>query len=208
MTKIDTIIAPRALTSTEVASVIVPELVAHALAHRAFTHGRLWLEDEHEDATRHAAEHLLDLNRKAALESVLDWAGDMQSGGEPRFYQKHGLEKAVGELCFAAATIACACNSETELNLFTRNLEDRDPDTLAHVIGVAGGDKLDAPASMTPEAPGPEPVFLILTWDISESRIEGPYTSCGDAWSKIEDLPDQFLENNMVLGPIRQARGI
>lgn len=137
MPNLDTMIAPRALTSREVAEVAATELIIYALAHRAFTHARIWLEDETEDATRTAAELALASVAQRAEESVLDWLGDCSSDGEPRFFQKHGLGKAIRDLCSAAASIACKCEGEIGVNLFVRNLEDRDPDTIAHVIGVA-----------------------------------------------------------------------
>lgn len=140
MPNLDAMIAPRALLAREIAEVIATELIIYALGHRAFTHARIWFEDETEDATRTAAESALESIADRAKESVLDWLGDCSSDGEPRFYQKHGLEKAVRQLCSAAASIACSCASEGAVNVFVRALEDREPDTIAHVIGVAGGE--------------------------------------------------------------------
>lgn len=45
-------------------------------------------------------------------------------------------------------------------------------------------------------------MYFILTWDISETRFDGPYDSPEDAFSKLDDLPDEYLENTAVVGPL------
>lgn len=100
MTKIDAMIAPRALLAEELASVVAPHLIAYGLANRAFTHANIW--DAADDATIHAAEQVLADTVEAAERSMKEWLSDMQADGQPRFYQAAGLKKAISNLHLSA----------------------------------------------------------------------------------------------------------
>ena len=48
-------------------------------------------------------------------------------------------------------------------------------------------------------------LYLILTWDICDTRLEGPYDSKEHAWSRIDDTRENYLEQVTVVGPLPEA---
>lgn len=114
MPNLDTILAPRALTSEELASVIVPQLIAYGLTSRAFTHGYVWDEEKRDGATRCSAESVQTSIIEDANASIRDWLADMQTDGDPRFFNGAGLRKAIEQLCSAASRMFCAVGSDLE----------------------------------------------------------------------------------------------
>lgn len=137
MHKLDSILAPRALTSAEVASVISPQLIVSGLAHRAFTHAYVWDEERREGPTRFAAESVLTAVKEDANASLDQWLGDMTQDGEPRFFNKAGLTKSVEGLLGAAGRLFCMADDAKQLETLIANIEDREADTMDQLIDLA-----------------------------------------------------------------------
>lgn len=125
MNKIDAMIAPRALTSEELASVIAPQMVVYGLAHRALIHARCLQDGEADGATRQAAESMLESVVGDARASMADWLGDMQAEGDPRFFQKAGLERAISDLLGEAAQAFCRHPDEGDTQRLVADIECR-----------------------------------------------------------------------------------
>ena len=138
MPDIDAMLAPRALTSEEVASIIAHELIAYGLCHRAFTHAYIWDEQRCENDTRTAAESVLVDIGKSARESLDSWLLDMQVEGEPRFFNKSGLGKAVNSLLSAASSEFAKAESPAEVAALIDHIEHREPQLMGHLIEAAG----------------------------------------------------------------------
>lgn len=136
MSKIDAMVAPRALTSSEIASVIAPQLIAYGLAHRAFTHAGIWDADEY--ANVHAAESVLHSTIADAESSMKQWLTDMQTDGTPRFYQAAGLKRAIEALCVVSGQVATTLSSPDDVVAFVELLIRRDRGTLESMITAAG----------------------------------------------------------------------
>lgn len=137
MHKLDNILAPRALTSAEVASVISPQLIVSGLAHRAFTHAYVWDEQRREAPTRFAAESVLTAVEEDATASLNQWLGDMAADGDPRFFNKGGLKKSIDGLLNAAGRLFCMAEDAAQLETLIANLEGREPDTMDRLIDLA-----------------------------------------------------------------------
>ena len=138
-TKIDAMLAPRALTATELASVTTPHLIAYAVAHRAFIFAGVMSDGaNHEVATVHACEGALQGVVSDAMESVNQWLADMEGDGQPRFYRKASVKDAVEKLCSAAASMAVRQESAADLNTLLELLTDRDRGTTETLIALAG----------------------------------------------------------------------
>lgn len=138
MTKIDALIAPRALTARELAEVLVPHLTVYAVAHRAFIHGRTLQDDTPlESAVVHVSESVLAHIAAEGLDSVNRWLADMDGDGQPRFYRKASLKEAVDTLCHGAATMAIRTD-EASFPTLLDLLADRDRGTIESLIAIAG----------------------------------------------------------------------
>lgn len=130
MSTLDSMIAPRALTALELASVAAPHILTYAVAHRAFTFASLWDAD---GATTSTAEHALDDIADAGVASVGEWLADCETDGEPRFYRKASVKPALVEMCRVAARIACG-TGDGELAAFVTRLEERDPTLMEQLV--------------------------------------------------------------------------
>lgn len=138
-TKIDAMIAPTALTATELVSVATPHIIAYAVAHRAFIYAGVITDGaNHEVATVHACEGALAGIVDDAMRSVNEWLSDMESDGTPRFYRKASLKDAVERLCRQAASMAVRQESAGDLNTLLELLTDRDRGTTETLIALAG----------------------------------------------------------------------
>jgi hypothetical protein len=137
MPNLDSLIAPRALTSEELCSLIAPQLIAYGVANRAFTHAYLWDEERRDGATRVAIESVLVGIGRDAESSVNDWLSDMQVDGEPRFFNKAGLKKAIDALFVGAAQLFCKAEDADSLEQLIAKIEDRDPAVRALLIEMA-----------------------------------------------------------------------
>lgn len=144
-TKLDALIAPRALTALEIASVIAPDAVIYATAHRAFIHTTV-LSDGDDDlgqdgATRYTAETALTAISDRACESVSEWLADMDGDGEPRFYRKGSVAPAVREMLSNAAAEGMKCDTEAEFVKFLAALSDRTDRSLDCLVGQSSDPK-------------------------------------------------------------------
>jgi hypothetical protein len=138
-TKIDALIAPRALTAIDLTSVTIPHLIAYAVTHRAFIFAGVLQDDaNHEVATVHACEGALQGIVDDAMSSVNQWLADMESDGTPRFYRKASVKDAVERLCRQAAAFACRAETPAELNQLLTELTDREPGRIHSLIALAG----------------------------------------------------------------------
>lgn len=139
MSKIDAMIAPHALTSNEIVSVITPHIIAYAVAHRAYIMtGTLSDGSCHDAATTHACEEALACVVDSALASLDEWLRDMERDGSPRFYRKVALRDAVQKICRAAAAWACEYQLWAEVDAFLGLLTDRDAVMTEGLISRAG----------------------------------------------------------------------
>lgn len=139
MNKIDALIAPRALTATEIAQVTVNQMISYGVAHRAFIHAGV-LQDgaDVEVATIHASETALESIVEDAVRSLGEWLADMDADGTPRFYRKASLKDAVRSLFRSAAQHLFLTQSEDAgVNVVVSQLTDRDDATLQKVIDKA-----------------------------------------------------------------------
>lgn len=141
--KIAAMLAPRALTTRELAEVLIPHLITYGTVKRGITHSGLWgIED---DAVLHSAEAALTSIICDAEVSVKSWLSDCQQDGEPRFYQAAGLTKAIARLCGAAAEIAMTLewgsapgpHDPERLEDWNNRLADRDGSAISELIAVA-----------------------------------------------------------------------
>lgn len=138
--KIDALLAPRALTAMELASVATPHLIAYAVAHRAFIHTGTIVDGEARDtATVHACESALDGIVKDAVASVGEWLSDMEAEGEPRFYRKASIKDAVERLARALADMAVRQENAASLNTLLELISDRDRGMAQTLIAQAEG---------------------------------------------------------------------
>lgn len=135
MTKLDAMIAPRALTIREVAEVLSPHLISYGVSHRAFTFADLW--DSSDAGATSAAETAMVAIEQDAHRSLDQWLGDVQNDGEPRFFQKVGLRHAVKELLGAAGQYFAQQSAESGVKVLISQLEDRDEDVLLRLIDIA-----------------------------------------------------------------------
>lgn len=139
MSKIDAMIAPRALTATELVSVATPHLIAYAVAHRAFIHACVLQDGLAPDtAVVHACESALVGIVGDAMDSVNEWLSDMEGDGQPRFYRKASVKDAVEKLARAAGNMAARQESPADLATFVELLNDRDRGTTETLIALAG----------------------------------------------------------------------
>lgn len=136
MTKLDAILAPRALTVREIAEVLVPNLIVFGVTKRAFTFAHVWDVDGATNST--ACEALGDIET-TARQSVEQWLGDVATDGEPRFYQKAGLKDAIAKLLDASARLF-ATKPDSEVRTLIDFLDDRDEAVLGMIIDLAERD--------------------------------------------------------------------
>ena len=134
MTKLDAMIAPRALTAREIAEVAAPQIAVYAIAHRAFTHAMLWTADD--AATTSAAESALDDIVEDGVRSVGEWLSDMEGDGEPRFYRKASVKPALLAICRAAANLMCQQSGDAGVAVVLLQLESRDGPLLERLINA------------------------------------------------------------------------
>lgn len=144
-TKLDALIAPRALTALEIASVIAPDAVIYATAHRAFIHTTI-LSDGDEDlgqdgATRFTAERAMTAIEDRACESVSEWLADMDGDGEPRFYRKGSVAEAIRTMLSNGAAAGMKCENDREFGAFLADLTDRTDRALDCLIGASSDPK-------------------------------------------------------------------
>lgn len=139
MSKIDALIAPRALTATEMVSVLTPHLIAYAVAHRAFIFAGVLQDDcNHEVATVHACEGALASIVSDGMTSLSDYLSDMEADGQPRFYRKASLKEAVEKLARAAGNMAARQEQASDLHTMLELLTDRDRGLTETLISQAG----------------------------------------------------------------------
>lgn len=139
MSKLDAMIAPRALTVTELTSVITPHLIAYAVAHRAFGRaGTISDGSNHEVATVHACESALAGIVDDAMTSLNEWLSDMEGDRRPRFYRKASLKDVVEKLCRQAGHTATRQELPGSLETYLELLTDRDRGTTETLIALAG----------------------------------------------------------------------
>jgi hypothetical protein len=139
MNRLDTMLAPRALTSREVAEVLSPHLIVYGIAHRAFIHAETLQDDTRlEAAVVSASEEALAAIADAGLKSVGQWLSDMESDREPRFYRKGALADVVYALCREAAQAFCRREDEKQVALLADLITDRDRVTLEMLIRASG----------------------------------------------------------------------
>lgn len=139
MNKIDTMLAPRALTALELAQVLSPQLIVYGVAHRAFIHHQTLQDDTRlEAAVVSASESALASIIDDGLRSVNEWLSDMEGDGEPRFYRKASVKDAVTALCRASADSFCRQNNEADVASLADAITDRDEAVLTMLIEAAG----------------------------------------------------------------------
>lgn len=144
-TKIDAMIAPRALTALEIASVIAPDAVIYATAHRAFIHTTILSDGDgdlgQDGATRYTAETALTAIGDRAIESISEWLSDMDGDGEPRFYRKGAVAEAVRLMLGNVAAAGMKCENDREFGAFLADLTDRTDRALDCLTGEASDPK-------------------------------------------------------------------
>lgn len=139
MNKLDAMIAPRALTTIDIASVITPHMIAYAVAHRAYIRaGTMSDGSNHEVATVHACEGALQGVVDDAMRSLNEWLSDMEGDGQPRFYRKASLKDVVERLCRQAGHTATRQEAPGSLETYLELLTDRDRGTTETLIALAG----------------------------------------------------------------------
>jgi hypothetical protein len=140
MNKLDAMIAPRALTSEELAQVVAPQLIVYGIAHRAFIHASV-LQDGvpgMDAAVVGASESALQGVIDDALTSMGDWLADMESDGTPRFYRKGAVKDAVTALCHSAAGCFVRQSNEVDVATLAEAISDRDHKVLQMLIEGCG----------------------------------------------------------------------
>lgn len=138
MNKIDSLIAPRALTATEIAQVTVNQMISYGVAKRAFIFAHVLQDDaDVEVATVHASETALEAIVEDAVRSLGEWLADMEGDKEPRFYRKASLKDAVRSLFQSAAELFLAQSADAGVAVIVSQLTDRDEATLQAVIDKA-----------------------------------------------------------------------
>ena len=138
MSKLDALIAPRALTAREIAEVAVPHLIAYGVAHRGFIHAGVIADGpDREGSTVYACESALIAIAGDAETSVRQWLGDCQTDGQPRFYQNKGLIAAVAGLCAEVGRRFAELEDSQSVDRHVRLLEDRDGSALDAIVEAA-----------------------------------------------------------------------
>lgn len=144
MTDIDALIAPRALTALEIASVIAPDAVIYMTAHRAFIHATVLQDAEGdlggEGAIRFTAEQALSGITNRAIESLSEWLSDMERE-EPRFYRKGSVAGAVGIMLGRAAAEGMKVESEADFISLLADVNDRTDKALEMMVGQSSDPK-------------------------------------------------------------------
>lgn len=138
MPNLDTMIAPRALSTEEIASVLSPHLAVYGALHRAVTHAGIWTQEASDPVCFGVAEEALVDIVLAGTRSLHEWLEDMAADGEPRFYNKQGLKRAIDSLFAAAGFLANAVDNWIDFQSeFVDALGDRLPVIMEALIAKA-----------------------------------------------------------------------